>query len=399
MQINRWLILSLASFAHCLCLGVFYMCLPVLFNTIHLDTGMSLEELNFGWAIIPLSSAVSSILGGYLSDRYGTRLVTSFSILLCSFSLFHRAFVFDVQSLILNSLIFGFSSAIVYVNLPKIVDQYFSNQYQSLAQGILFAAYGIGVVIGATLSFPIANLLNGWRNLFFLFSFVSIVLSIVWWLYAKDIRFPEKKIHQEKINIKYSNSELHNILLLSLCYFLFTGGYLGFTGVFPFLMEKWGWTSSDAQFFQGLSMVLFIIGCSIIPSIPDFFKLKKETVFYISFLIAGISLSIAWIASINHQRTLLTLFLALSGFSMGAIGIYFAILFDPKITRPSESGTILGIVTTGSYIGGFVFPLIGMQIINYNVFLGGVTFGIVGLVLAGISILFLKKLDFIIKTE
>ena len=75
-----------------------------------MNSGLATEDITFLWALIPLGSIFTVVIGGALVDRYGERKVGAVSLAIASLFAVGRAFSYDLMSLKIS--LFGFGAAI-----------------------------------------------------------------------------------------------------------------------------------------------------------------------------------------------------------------------------------------------------------------------------------------------
>src|SRR5512136_1687913 len=73
----RWYVLSVAALTHTLAVAMPSMCLPVLFTEIARDLNLSLVQIGLIWGIGSLPGIITSLVGGVVGDRVGTRRTLS----------------------------------------------------------------------------------------------------------------------------------------------------------------------------------------------------------------------------------------------------------------------------------------------------------------------------------
>ena len=78
MTINsnyRWYILILAALTMSLTVAVPSMCMPVLFDEISNELGLSRTQIGLIWGIGALPSILIALVGGSIGDRFGPKRV------------------------------------------------------------------------------------------------------------------------------------------------------------------------------------------------------------------------------------------------------------------------------------------------------------------------------------
>ena len=67
----RWYVLSLAAITLSFCMAMPHICMPVLFEEISTDLGLSLVQVGWIWGFFPMSGLFIVFIAGLLADRFG----------------------------------------------------------------------------------------------------------------------------------------------------------------------------------------------------------------------------------------------------------------------------------------------------------------------------------------
>jgi MFS family permease len=115
---------------------------------------------------------------GYLVDRFGSRLLLTIAVFICSMSslIFASATIFNMA--ILSRILLGFCSATAFIGALKLITVWFEPKKLALLVGITQALGMIGASTAASLV-PHLNASMGWRHLFYLYAIVFFILSIL----------------------------------------------------------------------------------------------------------------------------------------------------------------------------------------------------------------------------
>lgn len=122
---------------------------------------------------------------GILLDRYGPRIVGTFSIFLCALGTLIVAWADTTNVAIVGRLITGVGAAVAAVNCLKIITLWFPAQRFALMMGLMMTLGMIGAVFGqAPLSVFVDTL--GWRDTLMYVSFIGIAFTVVFWMFVRD---------------------------------------------------------------------------------------------------------------------------------------------------------------------------------------------------------------------
>ncbi len=385
--------LSIASLAHLVSLGMLYMCMPALFYEMTQKTHMSMRELNQAWAWIPLASIPGSILGGSLTDRFGLKYAGAAALFAAALFAGLRGVSDEYPLFAAFMALYGFASAVAYVNLPKLVAAYFPDEHSALAQGILFASYGFGAALATVLAAPLSAWFGGWHVTLLVFAGAAAVISFAWLYSVHDTRPPAQAENTVGEALRHSARELlacRDTYTLCAIYFLFTGAYLGISGLLPYYLERSGWSAEAAGSAPAVATLAFVSGCVLVPYLSDALGYRR-VIFLVSTGLSGLMLLATWWTAQTPGAFALWIFLGLQGFTTGAIGIYFALFMNHEILGdPRRSGAALGLATACSYAGGALFPLIGYELFGSHPMYAALFFGLGGFGTAGLLMMFVS---------
>jgi len=141
---------------------------------------------------------------GYLVDRFGSRLLLTLAVLICSLScfLFGQATSFDAA--IFSRVLLGFCSATAFIGALKLITVWFPPAKLALlvgitqALGMLGASFGNGIV-------PHINHAIGWHYTFYLYAAIFLVLSV--FIFGIVRNHPD-----DHHNIKFESHHSHTTL-------------------------------------------------------------------------------------------------------------------------------------------------------------------------------------------
>jgi len=158
----RWVIVAIGGLLGCVAIGAMFA-LPVFLVPMVKDTGWSRTGISAAMTIGFLAMAVSGVLWGSLSDRFGPRVVVLSGSIMLAISLFLAA---QAPSLLTFQLAFGVlvgcSLAAFFAPLMATVTGWFDTQ-RSLAVSLISAGFGMAPV---TMSPLVATLVAqyDWRT-------------------------------------------------------------------------------------------------------------------------------------------------------------------------------------------------------------------------------------------
>ena len=400
-QKYRWVILGVSSAVMFVIMGMQWMSMPVLFFEISQETGIDLSKLQILWAIIPFAGLFSCFPAGILADKYGAYPLIGISSLLCSIFGGLRGISPDFTIMLIFTFLYGITSYIPVVVLPKLIGQWFGKNELGTAQGVTFAFYTAGAAVAMAISATVISpAIGGWKNTYLLYGGLSLVVTVFWYLLAGKKPAISKEDDASIQTYSDFGGDFRGIIktvikdkdvwLLIAIYSIYMGGYIGFFGLFPGLLKEWGWSASAADLSLAVATIASIFGCILIPMLSDKIG-SRRWVYTISLAIAGALAFISFIVGRVPDSPLLWVMIIFLGLFGGAMPIVFTIPMELKKIGPALSGSVVGLMNTGSNIAGTIYTLLGAYLLGFGPLLPGVLFGIFGFLLSGLVMIFVTE--------
>lgn len=115
---------------------------------------------------------------GYLVDRFGSRLLLTIAVLICSISSLIFANASVLSTAIISRILLGFCSATAFIGALKLITVWFDARKLALLVGVTQALGMVGAAVGGQVA-PYLNDEIGWQNTFHLYGIVFFALSIL----------------------------------------------------------------------------------------------------------------------------------------------------------------------------------------------------------------------------
>ncbi|QNU04741.1 MFS transporter [Peribacillus butanolivorans] len=161
-------------------------------------------ESGFVLSIFFFSYAFMHLLGGWLTDKYGSRKVLVLSIL--AFSLFttFTSFAWSFASLLLFRFLFGIGEGSVFPASIRSISDNFPENERGRASSFFLSAQTFGGAIGSvTIGVLVVSL--GWRSMFVSIGIIGVLVAWAFWVYLKspaDAHINNEKQNQKKVSYK-----------------------------------------------------------------------------------------------------------------------------------------------------------------------------------------------------
>lgn len=317
--------------------------------------------------------AAMQLIGGYLSDKYGARIVILLSIILWSIFTILTGFVWSLFSLLVIRFLFGLAEGSFPAASTLAIADYYPKEERGRAKSTLTAATTVGAIVSTVLTAALITII-GWRELFILFGFLGFILTIVLYYVLK----PNQTVAQEKnLKVKVPLKSLFKLPMLWPLMII----YFGVNTV------NWGLTSWMPTFMvkvKNLEMVEMGT-LAIIPALSGLFAAlaagllvdkyyagKEKFVIFVGTVISAISLylmttadSIVGIVIFQSLTTVGTflasttlLILPLKYYSHEIIGTATGFIYFGGQFAGAVAPYVMGLIITlfnGSYTAAFIF--------------------------------------------
>lgn len=350
-----WVIVGTLLLVDSLVTGVTFT-LGLMLPSISRDLGLSLPQIGWLGAINWGISAILTIPLAFQFSRYSPKKLVVFACACQALFLFLQGLAPNYGLLLLCRIAFMAGGLVRFVAYPMLMQQWFPREKITLVNTVAIVCSGIG---GGTVVFfmgDLLSMLNGWRNIFYLFGAGCAVLLFAWMILGKEKPLPGSDADvQAPIGIK--NVLKHRTLwLLGIGV---AGDLLCFSAMetlWPKYATSLGFISlNEASYCEGLSYYGFTIG-SLLGGLISMKLGRRKPVLWISglllpFMTVGILVSrsfpvLAWLWAM-----------------WGICELYFPIVatipYELPGIKPREvaiaSAFIVSVYTAGAGLG----PLVG----------------------------------------
>ena len=104
-SIYKWYILTLAALTFTTAVAIPIMSMPVLFDEISKELGLSLVQVGWVWGISALTGILTGLISGMLGDRFGTKRILAVCCILGGMTGALRGLSSDYMTLVVTSLV------------------------------------------------------------------------------------------------------------------------------------------------------------------------------------------------------------------------------------------------------------------------------------------------------
>ena len=316
------------------------------------DINLTDQEIAFVTAIPVILGSLLRIPIGYCTNRYGARLIFTFSFLILLFPVLFISYADSLIDLITGGLLIGVGGATFSIGVTSLPKYYQKEKY-----GFINGIYGAGNIGTAITTFAAPFLAQsfGWANTIRLYLVLLLVFALLNFLLG-DKKEPKVKLPiMKQIKEVYRNQTLW---FLCLFYFITFGGFVAFTIYLPnFLVNHFDLDPVNAGLrtagFIALATVLRPIGGWLADTFNTYFILM---VVFIGLTFSGILLSFSPTIELYTIGVLTVAICA--GIGNGTIFKLVPLYFS------KQAGIVNGIVAAMGGIGGFFPPLVLTTVFN-----------------------------------
>jgi len=356
----RWNILILAAITATFTSAAPMMCMPVLFEEIAEELDLSLVQIGLVWGIGALSSTLTGMLAGAITDRLGARRTLYIACLLVGPIGALRGFSNDLVTLAASVFVLGLVMPLVMMSINKSCGLWFSQRQLGLANGIVSMGLAIGFMGSSMISATILSpWLGGWRNVLFFYSGIAMIFSIPWYFSRpapNDINVSVGKT----ITISLRQSIAHvvrirNVWFLGLVLLGIGGCVDGTTGYLPLYLRRLGWTGTAADGALSTfhaSSLLFVIPIALW---SDRLTTRKRVLMVAALtLFTGVGL-----LSVVDGKAVWGAVSIAGMIRDGFMAVFMTMLIETEGVGTMYLGTSMGLVMFFSGLGRLIAPPLG----------------------------------------
>ncbi len=341
--------------------GAERMCLPVLFEEISGELGLSLVSIGTIWGLDPLAGIIVALPAGMLADRFGIKRTLTAICLLAGILSALRGFSFNFGSLATTAFIFGFFSAMPPSVAPKATAVWFSSRYLGLTNALLQVAWSVGsmaaTLTSATLLSP---WLGGWQNVLFFWGAPAFLLGIMWLITGREPVQQERQTVMPSVPLKETLKHIirvKEIWLLGFMALFFFGANMSLNGYLPLYLRNMGW--SDASADSAMTIVLATSLVGVIPMVLLANRLNSPKGMFL-FSMVCMTLSLFLIPLVGDSPQYMWPLLIISGILRSAFPVFLNTLtLQIKGVGAAYGGTAIGLTSTIGMVGACCAPPVG----------------------------------------
>jgi MFS family permease len=342
----RWVILG-TVYLSILAFTLIFQSIPPILPFILSDLHLTYAQSGLLMSLFALPGIFVSLLGGFLSDRYGMRPLGTGCFLLMIGGTLLVGLGINLQILGLGRIIAGIGGLTLSVFLPKLLSQWFKERELGLAMGI----FNTGVPLGSVICFGLFGKMGdlwGWRVPILL---TGIYLLITFILFLILYRLPPSQdIEEDKpLNIYKSLKEMGwPIWWVGFSWLWFNAAFTSFATFAPNLFLQKDYTIEQSGFLIGIPLLGSLLFSAPIGYLVDRFKHQEWFIGMGAIALAILALFF------NFSSSFLLLVILMGIFSAMIPAPIYSL--PPEILKSENVGLGFGVISTCSSIGLFAAP-------------------------------------------
>jgi ACDE family multidrug resistance protein len=342
----RWAILAIV-YLSILAFALIFQSIPPILPFVIAELRLTYAQAGLLMSLFALPGLFISLLGGFLSDRYGMKSLGTICFILMIAGTLLVALGKDVRILWSGRVIAGIGGLTLSVLLPKLLSQWFKGRELGLAMGV----FNTGIPLGSVISFGLFGRIGtlwGWRVAILLtgmYSLITLVLFII--LYHLP---PSDKMENTSSGGLFASLKEMGLPIwwVGMAWLWFNAAFVSFATFAPNLFLDKGYTVEQSGLLIGIPLLGSLFLSTPTGYMVDRFRHQEWLIG-----VGGIALSILTL-SFNFTSSFLLLVILMGIFSALIPAPIYSL--PPEILRPRNLGLGFGVISTCSSIGLFAAP-------------------------------------------
>lgn len=353
-------ILIVSGLTACLGVAAPTMAMPVLFSEIAGDLGLTLVQVGAVWGTVSFAGLFTSLLGGVIGDRFGTKRTLTVACFLLGLTGASRGLSTGLASMTATVFLTGLLTAAIPMNLHKTCAAWFSGKRLGSANAVISGCMALGFMLGSLISASVLSPgLGGWRNVLFFYGAIGLLLTLPWALAPISPREREaRQAGRPAMPIRQGLSHvirLPDVWILGIALLGVGGGIQGLLGYLPLYLREIGWAGATADAslasFHAISLVMVFPLAMLSDRIGSRRRLLAAATLLIAIGVGLLSIAdgiVIWVAVLMA----------------GAVRDGYMAVFMTSVTEAPGvgvefAGTAIGLAMMLSRIGSLIAPPLG----------------------------------------
>ncbi len=300
----------------------------------------------------PLCSALLSIPGGVVADRYGYRTPLLWAGLATSVFAILRLGAASFPVLLLLTICLLLPQPFLINAVADVVNRHFPQRDAATATGLGTMAIFLGITVGLVATPPLVDAV-GIRGSQVVYAALSVVSLAVFFLVVPR-RVPERLIAPEELSVRQALARVLRSATqwkLSAALFLGFGLYLGTTTWLEDMLKPKGIGASGAGLVAGMITIAGMVGSVSLGALSD--RIHRRTPFIV---LAGVvaAPSLWLLGHLDSLGALVAVAFVLGFFLLAALPVSIATASEDPSLGPQVGSTAVGVMLLAGNLGGAV---------------------------------------------
>ena len=261
----KWLVLTISTFTFTFVVAIPQMSLPVMFDEISAELGLSLVQVGWVWGVGSGLGILVGLIGGPVGDRFGPRRTLAVACLFMGVAGAARGLSNGFTMLAITTLLTGLAQWSIPMNVHKTCGVWFPKEQLGMANGAVSVGMALGFLLGALLAATVFSpIFGGWRNVLFVYGALGILFGMIW-MFSQEKAGVEAQQSNQMITFSEAIGHvirLRNVWILCIATAGVSGCVNGMLGFLPLYLRDLGWepvkADSTLASFHAASMLFAI---------------------------------------------------------------------------------------------------------------------------------------------
>jgi len=319
----------------------------------------------------PICSAVFSIPGGAVSDRFGYRVPLLWAGLATAVFAFLRPLAPGFPLLLVLTVGLLIPQPFLINAVADLVNRHFPEEEAATATGLGTMSIFLGITLGLIVTPPLVSVV-GVRNSQFVYAGVAtLALAVFWLVTPKEV--PDRLATSIELTVRQAIARVmrsSTLWKLSAALFLGFGCYLAITTWLEEILKPKGIDAAGAGLVAGTITIAGMVGSVALGALSDRVQRRKP------FLLAAgvVAAPCLWLLGhLSSMPALIATAAVLGFFLLAALPVAIAIASEEPTLGPQVASTAVGVMLMAGNVGGAVIvAVMGVLKDAQGSFAGGV---------------------------
>ncbi|MDN3016967.1 MFS transporter [Paenibacillus sp. BSR1-1] len=306
-------------------------------------------------SIFFISYSLMQPLGGWMTDKFGARVMITFSLFSWSLFTLLTGFAWSFVSLLFIRFIFGLGEGPFYPSSMSTIRDYFPQKERGRANSFFLSAQNIGGILGTALAAAMVAAI-GWRGMFSFAGILGMIVAFGFWFILKPQRTQEKKVSSKKQNKVPLKLLLKIENIWKIISFKFLSNIINYgliTWMPIYLVKEKGVDFVAAGSLLAIPYIIGFFMFNVSGWVLDKFMAGKEKYLAAAGALAS-AIFLYFMANATSIAMIIT-FLTLNSIALSFFGtVLYTIII--KYSPKELTGSASGLVTSAGQIAGAVSP-------------------------------------------